>query len=223
MVGFDSIGSRRMNHLSPSLLVALITLAPVAARVQAQAKGPAFDCGKAQGEVEKLICKDEGLATLDRKLDEVYKAAQAKARDAMPQILRAEQRGWVKARNECWKVGPAAPTLLTASWQVTSVRECAEGNYKLRISELQALWRLVPARAPVAFACEGNPANEVIATFFETDPPSARLERGDQAVTAWRVPVGSGSKYEGQNVELWTKGQEATITWRGAELKCEAP
>ena len=51
--------------LSAAALLALA--AP--GRSRAQAKGPAFDCGKAQGEVEQLICKDESLAALDRKID----------------------------------------------------------------------------------------------------------------------------------------------------------
>jgi membrane-bound inhibitor of C-type lysozyme len=40
-------------------------------------------------------------------------------------------------------------------------------------------------------------------------------------VTAWLVPAASGSKSEGQNLELWTKGDEATFTWRGEELTCQ--
>ena len=183
-----------------------------------QPRGPAFDCAKAQGEVEHLICKDEGLAALDRKLDEVYKAALAKARDDVPQWLRTEQRGWIKGRNECWKAKDG--TYLTASWQAKNVRECVEGNYRIRISELQALMRLVPPKGPVFFACENNPANELVATFFETDPPTARLERGDKTVTVWRVPAASGSKYEGQNVEFWTKGKEAAVTWLDSKMTC---
>jgi uncharacterized protein YecT (DUF1311 family) len=205
-----------------SAAAALTALVAGSAGVRAQARGPAFDCAKAQGEVEQLICKDEGLAALDRTLDGVYKAAQAKATNEVPPILVAEQRGWVKGRNDCWKSRNGDPTFLTASWQATSVRECVEGNYRIRISELQAKYRLVPLRGPVFFACENNPANEVVATFFETDPPTARLERGDQTVTAWLVPAASGSKYEGPNVELWTKGKEATVTWLGIALECQA-
>ncbi len=187
------------------------------------AEGPAFDCAKADGEVEELICKDERLAALDRKLDEVYKAAKAKARDDMPQYLRVEQRGWIKGRNECWKAqGDGNAVFFTASWPAANVRECVEGNYRLRISELQALWQLAPAKGPVFYACENNPANEVVATFFETDPPTARLERGDRTATAWLVPAGSGSKYEGQNVEFWTKGDGAQVTWLDEELECRA-
>ena len=200
--------------LSAAALLALA--AP--GRSRAQAKGPAFDCGKAQGEVEQLICKDESLAALDRKLDEVYKAALAKARDDVPQWLRTQQRGWIGGRNECWKAKDG--TYLTASWQAKNVRECVEGSYRIRISELQALMRLVPPKGPVFFSCENNPSNEVVATFFDTDPPTARLERGDKTVTAWLVPAASGSKYEGQNVEFWTKGKEASVTWLDSRMTC---
>ena len=37
------------------------------------AEGPAFDCARAGGEVEELICQDEGLATLDRELEELIR------------------------------------------------------------------------------------------------------------------------------------------------------
>ena len=186
----------------------------------ASAQGPSFDCGKAQGEVQTLICKDAGLAALDRQLDGVYKAAMTKARDGMPAQLRAEQRGWVKGRDDCWKA-KGGPTYLTDSWQVSTVRDCVEGNYKIRISELQAQWQLVKSRPPVFYTCADNPANEVVATFFETDPPTARLERGDRTVIAWQITAASGSKYEGQNVTFWTKGNETTVTWLDEELRCK--
>jgi uncharacterized protein len=202
-----------------SALAVLAVLAWHPGPTAAQAKGPAFDCSKAQGEVEQLICKDEGLAALDRKLDDVYKAALGKARDDVPQFLRTEQRGWIKGRNECWKAKDG--TYLTASWQAKDVRECVEGNYRIRISELQALMRLVPPKGPVFYACN-DAFGEVVATFFETDPPTARLERGDKTVTVWLVPSGSGSKYEGQNVEFWTKGKEATVTWLDSKMTCTA-
>jgi membrane-bound inhibitor of C-type lysozyme len=79
--------------------------------------------------------------------------------------------------------------------------------------------RLVPPKGPVAYACNDS-FGEVIATFFETDPPTTRLERGDKTVTAWLVPAASGSKYEGPNVEFWTKGKEAQVTWLDEKLKC---
>ncbi|MFN8092913.1 MAG: lysozyme inhibitor LprI family protein [Vicinamibacteria bacterium] len=201
--------------------VVILGLAP-AARAQGGATGPAYDCAKAQGEVQQLVCKDAALAALDRKLDGVYKAALAKARDAMPATLRAEQRGWVKGRDECWKSRNGDPTWITASWQVSTVRGCVEASYRVRISELQAVWGLAPAKGPTAFACQRNPANEVVATFFETDPPAARLERGDQTVTAWLVATPGGPKYEGRNVTFVGQGKTATVTWLDETLACES-
>jgi uncharacterized protein len=180
--------------------------------VPAMAQGPAFDCAKAQGEVEQLICKDAALAALDRKLDGVYKAASAKARE-MLSTLRTEQRGWVSGRNECWKATNADNAMyLTASWTATSVRACVEAQYRMRIAELQALYQLVTPKT-VTFACQNNPANAIVGDFFDTDPPTARLERGDRVVTVYQVRAASGAKYEGQNVEFWTKGQEASVSW----------
>jgi uncharacterized protein len=208
--------SRRYAH---SLALSMVLAGWLA--LPAAAQGPTFDCGKADGEVETLICKDAALAALDRQLDGVYKAATAKARDAMPARLRADQRGWISGRNECWKTR-GAPAYITATWQATTVRECVEAQYKLRISELQAVWQLASSRPAVSYVCANNPANEIVATFFETDPATARLERGDQVVTAWQVKAASGARYEGQNVEFWTKGAEAAVTWNDERLQCRA-
>ena len=188
----------------------------------ARTEGPAFDCTKADGAVEELICRDEDLAALDRKLDGVYKAALARAGNERPPVLKAEQRGWIKGRNDCWKAqGADNPVFLTGSWRATSERDCIEGQYRLRTSELEARYRLVPAKGPVFYACQGNPSNEIVATFFETDPPVALVERGDRTVTAWLIRAASGSKYEGRNLELRVRGDEATVTWLVEELECE--
>ena len=92
----------------------------------------------------------------------------------------------------------------------------------MRIAELQVRLRLVPPKEPVLFVCNNQPANEVVATFFKTDPPAASVERGDRTVVAYQVKTASGAKYEGQNLSLWTKGNEATITWLGEALTCKA-
>lgn len=187
------------------------------------AEGPTFDCAKADGEVARLICSDPSLAALDRELADVYKAASAKATGKMLTDLRTEQRGWVKGRNDCWKV----PTSLTATWTANTVQECVAGQYRIRISELQSVWRLVPPKT-VSYACEKNPANEVVASFFATDPPTIGLERGDRTVTLWQVGATSAGRYEGQNVALVHVGDEVKVsllnvaTGKTEELDCKA-
>lgn len=192
----------------------------------ALAEAPAFNCAKAQGTVEKLICSDAGLAALDRKLDAVYKSAAAAAKGKLATRLREDQRGWVKGRNDCWKAD-GHETWITASWTVNTVKGCVDAQYRLRISELQALWRQLPPKT-VSYACQNNPANELVANFFDTDPATIRLERGDRTKTLWRVGDAAAGRYEGQNVELVQRGNELKVGWLNTdtgktdELQCKA-
>jgi uncharacterized protein len=192
----------------------------------ALAQGPTFNCAKAQGEAEKLICSDASLAALDRRLDSVYKAASAKAKGKLVTQLREEQRGWVKGRNDCWKAN-GQQTWITATWTVSTVKDCVDAQYRLRTSELQAVWQLLPPKT-VSYACQNNPANEVVANFFATDPPTIRLERGDRTKTLWRVGNAGARKYEGQNVSLVQQGSEFKVSWLNTdtgktdELQCRA-
>ena len=187
----------------------LLTLGFWACVSTALAEGPSFDCGKVEaGSIEEMICKDDELAALDRKLAEVYAAASKKAVNEHPPVLKAEQRGWIKGRNECWKADDK--------------RRCVENEYQQRIAELQAKYRLVPSIGPVFYACDGNPSNEVVATFFQTDPPALIAERGDQVSLMYLQPSGSGTKYQGRNESFWEHQGEATVTWgyNSPEMKC---
>jgi len=163
------------------------------------AEGPSFDCGKASGSIEEMICNDENLSALDRQLATVYAAASKKAINEHPPVLKAEQRGWIKGRNECWKSEDS--------------RACTEKAYRSRIAELQARYRLVPETGPFWYACDGNPANEVVVTFFRTDPPTLIAERGDSVSLMYLEPSGSGSLYRGRNESFWEHQGEATVVW----------
>ena len=160
-------------------------------------RGPAFNCGKvAPGSIEALVCGDTALSALDRKLAGVYAAALKKN---PPPELKGKQRGWIKGRDECWKEGDQ--------------RVCVQEAYVRRIAELQARYRLVPFTGPVFYACDGNQANEVVATYFKTDPPTLIAERGDSTSLMFVQPSGSGARYQGRNESLWEHQGEATITW----------
>lgn len=161
---------------------------------------PSFDCAEAEGEVPKLICADSTLAALDVRLDEVWRQVLERSRESPDEgMIRAEQRGWIKGRDDCWKSDDE--------------KACVREAYVLRIAELQARWDLVLSRGPYFFARDDDPADEIVATFFETDPPTALLERGDETVVAFQVPSASGARYEGRNVTFRTKGDEARVTW----------
>jgi uncharacterized protein len=89
----------------------------------AWAASPSFNCAKASGEVEKLICKDAELAKLDRSLADLYATLLKNTPKSKQQGLKAEQRGWVKGRNDCWKSD--------------DLRGCVASEYRSRIDQLK--------------------------------------------------------------------------------------
>jgi len=210
-----------MRWVAIGLLVGIVWIcAPVALG----AEGPTFDCAKAKGTVEETICGDEYLSALDGQLDELFKKALEAAGDDSQKLLRTEQRGWIKGRDECWKAkGEDSPIFFTESWKTVDVRNCVKTSYVFRISELQVTYDFAHSRGPFAYACEEDSAGGIDATFFKTDPPTVLLERESKKVIAWMVTTGSGSRYEGQNVTFWAKGAEASVTWFDVELRCMIP
>jgi uncharacterized protein len=185
--------------------------APAAAPVTAATK-PSFDCAKATpGSSEAIICADPALAALDRQLAEVYAAARKKATNEKPPVLKAEQRGWVKGRDDCWKA------------KETGQGACIREAYVRRIAELQARYRLVASDGPVFLACDGNPANEVVVTTFRTQPPTLIAERGDQSSLMVRQS-GDGERYQGRNETLVQQGAESLVTWgyQAPVMRCRA-
>lgn len=175
----------------------------------ALAQGPSFSCGKIEpGSVEEMICQDEGLSALDRQLADVYGAASKKAADEQLPVLKAEQRGWIKGRNDCWKSEDKL--------------ECVRDGYQLRIAELQATYQLVPENGPYTYDCNGDNDGELVVSFFETDPPTLIAERGGSFSLMVLQPSASGSKYQGRNETFWEHHGEAMLTWgfEAAQMKC---
>ena len=95
-------------------------------RLRARRAAPSFDCSKASGQVEELICSDPELAALDVELARLYRVVSAQTTGQKLKTLRTYQRGWIKGRNDCWKaVG-------------VGVRACVELSYRDRIRELRS-------------------------------------------------------------------------------------
>jgi hypothetical protein len=67
---------------------------------QAQTYDASFDCEKAKGSVEQMVCTNEDLAKLDNQLGAQIKAALEHAEDTKK--VRDEQKDWIKEkRNKC--------------------------------------------------------------------------------------------------------------------------
>lgn len=190
-----------------SLLFAPLLLLPVSLPSLADTP-PSFDCSKAHSSAEQLICKDAGLAALDNELAALYPKALANFSPEQAKTEKATQRGWIKGRNECWKD--------------QDPRQCIESSYQMRITELQVKGGQLMVPSPVLYQC-GSKVK--LTTYFYPDAklPAAVINLGpDEQVLAFSVPTGSGARYEGQNLSLWTKGSEARLERYGEPaLQCQ--
>ena len=91
--------------------------------LSAQAANSSFNCSQATHEAEQMICRDAELASLDRSLTGLYNSLLRNLPKAEQRTLRAEQRGWIKGRNDCWKS--------------SDQRGCIKSAYEDRIRELK--------------------------------------------------------------------------------------
>lgn len=186
----------------------LAALCSMAIAAGALAQGPSFDCGRVKsGGIEARVCGDADLAALDRRLAEVYAQAVAKAKQ--PAALKAEQRGWIKGRDDCWKNDDE--------------RACVDREYRRRIAELQARHRLVAAIGPISYVCDGDAANAVVAIYFETEPATLIAEYHGAQSLMYQQLSASGARYAGRNESLWEHQGEARITWgyQAPEMVCK--
>ncbi len=171
--------------------------------------GPSFPCDKTKtGSIEAIICDDERLSALDRKLAGIYATVSHKAKNEHRPLLKAEQSGWIKGRNDCRKAD--------------NKKECIKTEYLYRIAELQARYQLVPSIGPVHFICDNTLAKEVVATFFHTDPATLIAEYGNSVSLMFVQPSGSGARYQGRNESFWEHQGEALIIWgyEAPEMRC---
>lgn len=61
--------------------------------------GPSFNCHKASTFVEKAVCASQRLSSLDNKLGYLYQKARNNLSRSQFEMLRSEQRQWLKYRD----------------------------------------------------------------------------------------------------------------------------
>ncbi len=170
-----------------------------------------FNCSKATNAVEKMICSDDELKALDSKMASFYSRALAKSSAKDKRMLRTEQVGWLKARNQC--AGR------------DGMKACIGEFYEQRISRLDPIAG-GPSQEPAAaastkviYSCNDNIVAQVVATF--TGAEKARVEFADSTWNLTRVQSGSGAKYANKDVMFWSKGSEATLECRKKSYQCK--
>jgi len=174
------------------------------------ANRPSFDCARADGQAQELVCTDPNLAAMDREVDRLYRLTinDSTIDDARRNEWKATQRGWIKGRDDCWKSDELGQCVMSA--YAERIHRLRQGSMTARSDVPDGL-----STGPFAYRCNGLDAL-VGATFVNSNPGAVFLEWGpDVAVALDHVPAASGAKYEGRvNGEawtFWTKGREATL------------
>lgn len=174
----------------------------------APSSGPSFDCAKATTPVERAVCDDPALATLDRTLDAAYVQAMREWPDEEKTAQRTAQRAWIASRNACVRAGDA--------------NDCIATSYRRRLVEVQIQSGQLTAPTPVGYVCAGHEETPFTAAFYEqTDPQSAVLTFGERQAIAMSATTASGARYSSDDVDFWEHHGEATMTWAGVKYVCK--
>ena len=182
----------------------------IQSQLDAQRALTSFSCeDESLNAIEKEICQDQELKSLDTKLSRVFDEVLKKVSLEESRLLKTEQRTWVKRRNKCESH--------------ESIQACITHVYQYRIAELQARYQLVAPLGPVFYVCDGRPLDEIVVNFFATRPPSILAERAGQVSFMLLQETASGSRYQGQNETFWEHQGHATVTWGAdtTEMNCE--
>jgi uncharacterized protein len=206
--------------LFAALPAALVLASPVHAAQAAQAAAtPSFDCKKADGQVEQMVCKDATLARLDRETTRLYGLA-LDARSlptAQKKSLIAEQRGWIKGRNDCSKSDDAHAC--TATTYLQRIYDLRHGYAGARTQDDRGI-----SRGPFNIRCPGVDA-VIAGTFVQTDPGYAYFRWLDQQLVMQQAPAASGARYAATlkdgEAQFWDKGPDARLLLPGKpEMDC---
>lgn len=171
------------------------------------AKGPSFDCSKATTEIEQTICQDDSLSALDRKLAHFYSEASRRYPTSAPPRLKEEDVAWRQKLNDCSNSADQ--------------RECIQITYMTRIAEVQAKNDLVSGKVQT-FRCksEAGEQSSLMATFHQTDPPTATFQRADQRVLAVMHTSDNQTRYQGPNVSFQHGPDSVRVVWLDDEMSC---
>jgi uncharacterized protein len=168
---------------------------------------PSFDCATATEAIERLVCADDELASLDRALGTAYADALAKWSDAAKPAQRRAQQAWTAERNACATQADA--------------RDCAESSYRRRLVTVQIEGGQLVDPTAVEYLCKervGEPLS--IAFYDQTKPASAVIAIGHRRSIAFRLPTAGGLHYRGADVDVREHQGEVTVRWRDTTLTC---
>ena len=191
----------------------LVTTLLAAAAADAGTTMPSFDCAKPGSQAEKLVCSDENLAALDRRLADQYRGLSEELPAEERNRLRATQRGWIKGRDDCWTSD--------------DLSACVRDAYHDRLIDLQLQDPQLFAPTPVTYDCpEKDPRKPLTVTYYaHFDPPATVVTYGDAQVRMVLTGEHAGQHtrdYGARGASLRQQGLGMTLDWYGRTMYCTA-
>ena len=173
------------------------------------AHAQAIDCTRPANAVQKKICGDAELQSLDAMMAQLYGAAAKQANPAQAKELAAQQARWAAGRDKCGSEKEA--------------KACLTQSYKNR-NDLLSSYAVKDAAPPTAktvtFACPDK--SDVVVEFFPGPKPRANVTHGTAKWTLPQVKSASGAHYAASGVSVWNKGNEITFEHGGKSQICVA-
>lgn len=212
----ESYRINRMKSVPVLVWIVALSLVPVTPAVFAQDSMAlaGFDCAKANAPIEKTICADKTLATLDREMTRVLTLAREDASISQPNILK-DQDNWLKQRNECLSS--------------TDKERCLVESYVRRISALRSDSSAVRkskggmSLGPFSAACDGGISLTLV--FVNSNPSYVYVAGRKDTLVLKQALSGSGARYEAQypkgQARLWNKGNAVQVALPGdKDMSC---
>ncbi|MEB4589780.1 lysozyme inhibitor LprI family protein, partial [Candidatus Thiothrix sp. Deng01] len=105
----------------------ILGMATTALAMAASGQAASFDCAKATTKVEKAICADDGLSSLDDEMAAAYKLALKKGNASK---IKSAQKDWLQERNSCASDDSGA---------YANMQECIKEQYNYRLFDLNRM------------------------------------------------------------------------------------
>lgn len=166
-----------------------------------------FDCDRARGQAQELICADANLAAMDREV----------ARLAVLAAEPAAAADYALQRDNCGKADELRQCVMAAS--ALKIHTLRQGSEVARSKDAEGI-----SIGPIRYRCKAGAA-PFAATFINSDPGAVAIDVDGQAIALDHDIAASGARYEGRwdgrQWTFWTKGKEATLTVPGkGDLIC---
>jgi uncharacterized protein len=139
-----------------ALVLAIIIALAIGLFLTRAVEAASFDCEKASSTVERRICANEQLSTLDEHLGRYYKSALAQVGRATD-CLKADQRRWLKKRNACADDACIEDSLLRRLGELDALQAGANAIKGIELPTVSALEWIIPPAADEIAAPRGLP------------------------------------------------------------------